>query len=140
MRSVGLVPSLALLAGVVGGIHLPLEPAVALLPTAAASVAAGVAWYAGRDRLLMGLLVVGFAAAGAALGVDAREKSLRSSLREVLHAAIGGVRLDTLGPEGDHDPMLLRARLREDAARLDGYTSLRVDAIAVRPRDAWVDV
>jgi competence protein ComEC len=140
MRSVGLVPSLALLAGVVGGIQLPLEPALALFTAGAAAVAAGVAWRAARGRLVVGLLVIGFAAAGVALGGDARETALHPSLREVMHEAIGGVRLDTVGPEGDHDPMPLLGRLREDAARFEGYTSLRVATMAVRPHGTWVDV
>jgi competence protein ComEC len=140
MRSVGLVPSLALLAGVVGGIHLPVQPAIALAVAVVASVAAGVAWHLARDRLVVGALVVGFSAAGAALGAGARATALAPPLRDALHEAIGNVHLDTLGPEGDHDPMLFRGRLRDDAALLDGYVSLRLAAIAVRPRDAWGDV
>jgi competence protein ComEC len=140
MRSVALVPALTLLAGVVGGIRLPLAPAVALIAAATAVVAAAVAWREACDRLVVGFLVVGFVAAGAALGAHEREMALEPSLREVLHEAIGGVRLDTLGPEGDHDPIPFVGRLREDAALFDGYISLRVDAIAVRRRDAWLAV
>ncbi len=75
--------------------------------------------------------------AGAALASDAREHALDSSIRQILNREFGGFLIESIGPAGRHDPLRSRAVLVEDASRRDGFTSLRVEVVAVQLRGAW---
>jgi competence protein ComEC len=129
--SVGLLPAVPLVVGAAGGVGLLLGAAAPVWALLCLYAAATAAWRLRRDRLCAAMLVGAFLAAGWALGADARRGALAPSLRIVLDRELGGVLIDSLGPEGDHDPMRLRARLEEDAGLFDGYVSLRVGAIAL---------
>jgi competence protein ComEC len=131
VRVVGLLPAIPLIAGAVCGIASPVEahPCVWVLLCVYAAVLA--AWWSGRDRACALALTAAFLAAGTALGASARSRALDTPLRAVLDEAIGGVRIESLGPEGDHDPVLLRAVLLEDAAVFEDYASLRAEALTL---------
>jgi competence protein ComEC len=83
------------------------------------------------------LLWVAFATAGAALAADSRERAFYPTLRAVLSTAFDGFLIDSLGPEADHDPLMVRAVLTEDAALREGFVSLRVWVAAVSLRGQW---
>ena len=103
----------------------------------------GVAWCAWRRRRAMpacAALALGFAAAGAALGADARERALHASIRAALEAAVGGFAIETPGPAAAHDPVRTRLRPLEDAALRDGFVSLRARATAIRIDGRWKPV
>ena len=74
-------------------------------------------------------IAFGFLASGAALAVDARERALHSSIRQLLNQQFGGFLIDSIGPACRHDPLLSRALLVEDASRGDGFVSLRADIV-----------
>ena len=122
MRVVALLPAAAVGAGVVVGfvVSWPRAFAWALCLSA---VTAGVAWVWRRDAVATTALAVGFASAGPVLALHAQNAALHPKLRVVLHEAIGGVALDTLGPPGRHDPVPTRALILEDAAPRDGFVS-----------------
>jgi competence protein ComEC len=137
MLSVALVPAVALIAGAVGAIFSdwPLNMCAWLLPVSCA--AAGVAWRRRARAFTLLVLIGGFVIAGAVLGGAARERALHSSLRAFLAEAFGGFAIETLGPEGDHDPLPVRAVLTEDAADRQDFVSLRALVTAVFLRGQW---
>ena len=137
VRTVGLLPGLAIIAG---SVCVPLlgsraQMLVWLLPVLV--VASAVAWSRGAARLATACLVLGFAVCSVVLGARAAEEALHPSLRVLLDREIGGFDLTELGLERDHDPILVRAILTEDASPRDGYVSLRADIAALRIRGAW---
>jgi competence protein ComEC len=140
MRTVGLLPGLAIIAGAV------CAPAIGsisdwllwLLPVVV--VASAVAWQLGATRQTTVLLVVGFWSCSVVLTAHATEQALRPSLRALLDREVGGFDIDELGPEADHDPILTRAVLTEDASPRDGYVSLRVAVTGIQIRDVWQTV
>jgi competence protein ComEC len=138
--SIGLLVALPLIAGV----SLAVAARVPALPwgwvSVAFYVAAVASWHVNCRRACAVLAAAVALVAGAALGADAERVATTPSLRDVLDDAIGGVRLTSLGPEGDHDPLLLRATLVEDAGVMDDFASLRAAARAVRVEGRWRDV
>jgi competence protein ComEC len=138
--SVGLLLALPLIAGVSLGVAAPIPPVPCAWVALGLYVAAAAAWSVNRHRTCAVLAGAVALAAGAGLGGDAERSAVRPSLRDVLDRAIGGVRLDSLGPEGDHDPVLLRATLAEDAGVMEDSASLRVTARALRIDGRWCDV
>jgi competence protein ComEC len=100
-------------------------------------VASGVTWHRGASRATVAFVIVGFWACSVVLAARAAEQALYPSLRRVLDREIGGFDISTLGPEGDHDPILTRATLVEDASPRDGYVSLRVRVTALRIGAVW---
>jgi competence protein ComEC len=139
VRAIGLVPTLSIIAGAVCAPLVPHAAAMAWLVPAlvAASI---VGWWRSYTALTLACLVAGFWACAVVLTVHAEERAFRPSLRTVLDHAIGGFDISTPGPEGDHDPVLTRARLLEDASPRDGYVSLRLRATALRIGEVWHEV
>ena len=140
VRVVGLLPGLAIIVGAAGA---PALGGVAgllvwMLPILVVAAAAG--WRRGARRLTVAALVLGFWACSVVLATRAAEQALHPSLRVLLDREVGGFDIAELGPERDHDPILARAMLVEDASPRDGYVSLRVEVNALWIRDAWQPV
>jgi competence protein ComEC len=137
VASVGALPALSLVAGVLAGLAGPWNATPWLL---CAGITLGVAllgWVRGRSGLASAALAVGFAMCGAANAAHARDQALDTPLRERLDAEFGGFALPSLGPGGAHPPLPTRALIVEDAALRDGFASLRVRVLAVRVGDMW---
>ena len=137
VRVVGLLPGLAIIVGaasapVLGGVVWLL---VWLLPLLV--VAAGVGWRCRAARVTAAALVLGFWACSVVLAARAAEQALHPSLRVLLDREVGGFDIAELGPERDHDPILARAILAEDASPRDGFVSLRADVDALWIRGSW---
>ena len=139
MHSVGIVPALSLIAGVITGLFMPWGAPAFLVPMVGAGVLGTVAWARGWTWPTNAALVAGFVACGAANAAHARERALDPPLRQVLNAEFGGFALASLGPAGEHAPVTTRARLAEDGVGRDGFASLRVEVLAVHLRGAWHD-
>jgi competence protein ComEC len=133
------LPALALLAGAVLGTFTQLSTRAILpvLPVLCAALA--VAWWrrAPAPAFLFALCTFGVAAS--ILAAEEREHALHSSLRATLDEAVGNFLIDSRGPENGHDPLRMRAVLREDASIHDDYVSLRADVVAVQLRSQWRD-
>jgi competence protein ComEC len=141
MRSVGLLPGLGLVAGAAAGVQMSAStPHVPLLVAPCALAIAVLAWACRAPRVTCAALLAGFFAVAFAIAADARDRALYTSLRAVLDAAFGGFSIDSIGPEGPHDPLPLRAVLLQDAAVEDDIVSLRARAVALRVAGAWVAV
>jgi competence protein ComEC len=140
VTSAAAYPALALVIGAsCGGLLDPPDDLLRVL-LALTCVAAVVGWRRHRPPGTLAAMVAGFFCAGVLLGAHARDEALESSLRRVLDAEFGGFGVDGVGPEGDHDPVLTRGILLEDAAARDGYVSLRLRATAVELRSRWLPV
>jgi competence protein ComEC len=139
MSSVGLLLAVPLLIGVATGVATAWarDTTVLVLVLPGLCVTGGVAWCRGHGWLCTATLVLGFAIAGCTLGVDARTLALGGSLRAALDGEIGGMSIDSLGPEGDHDPVMVRARLVEDAGVFEDFASLRVRIVALKLGESW---
>lgn len=137
VRSLGVLPGLLLLAGalVARSGALPVSPPT-WLPLAAAGTAA-LGWRYRRPWIVVIAVAAGLAASTAIIGVRTRQEAIASSLRLVLDERVGGFRIGTPGPAGDHDPMLVRALLREDAASVNGVVSLRLQVRALLLDGRW---
>ena len=124
-------PALAVLAGAAAGAStdLTVRSALPALPLVWLMAAAAVRCHAHWAGIAF--IVIGFGLCGALLAADAREAAIDTPLRNVLDERIGHFLIDDLGPENDHDPMPVRARLLEDAALREDYVSLRARVMAV---------
>ena len=69
----------------------------------------------------VGLLIAGFASAGAVLAADARQHALGPSLRAELDAVFGGFLIDTVGPGAEHDPVRVRNTAEYSVRARRGY-------------------
>ena len=116
VAAVGLLPALSLLIGASLGLNARSMRGHArgcCCQPACAPLCSG----GGVRRLLRRRAIAfGFLMGGAALTVDARERALHSSIRQLLNEQFGGFLIDSIGPAGRHDPLLSRAVLVEDAA------------------------
>ena len=137
MRSAGLLLAVPLIAGVSIAVTCGIPAMPCAWMALVFHVAAAASWCANRWRLCAGCAAAVSLAAGAALGANAEAAALAPSLRAVLDRAVGGVVLESPGPEGDHDPLLLRATLVEDAGVMADFASLRVAARALRIDGRW---
>lgn len=131
VRSVALLPSIAVLAGVWAGIGIerPLLHGEACL--VAVWIAAVVAWATRHGRAALLATTLGYAIAGVALGSDAAARALAPSIRATLEREVGGFALTTSGPALPHEPFTIRARLVEDASTVDALVSMRVELEAI---------
>jgi len=137
VRVVGLVPALSIIGGAVCARMLGAGACLLLWLLPVLLVASVVAWRRHANRATVAYLVLGLWACSVVLTSRAADQALHPSLRRVLDREIGGFDISTLGPEGDHDPILTRAMLAEDASPRDGYVSLRVRVIALRIGPVW---
>ena len=140
MRSVGVLPAVALVSGTAVGVQTSIVGHESFIVAACALAVALAAWCARRPRVTMAALLVGFFAAAVVIGADARDRALHTTLRAALDAEYGGFAIDTIDVAGDHDPLLLRAIVTEDAAAGGQVVSVRVRASALRVRGAWIPV
>ena len=135
-------PALALLAGAATGAStdLAFRSALPALPVLWLIAAAAVRFHVHSVSVVS--IAAGFGLCGALLAAHAREAAIHTPLRNVLDERIGHFLIDDLGPENDHDPMPVRARLLEDAALREDYVSLRARVVAIgvdaRPADGMV--
>ena len=125
-----LFPALALLAGAVvaASADASFRSALPLLPVVWG--AGALCWWRRFHTSTTAFTVIGFGLCGLLLAAHARERAVHSPLRNLLEERVGGFLIESLGPEADHDPIPIRARLLEDAAVRDGYVSLRADVMA----------
>jgi competence protein ComEC len=137
VASVGLLPALSLVAGVVAGLAWPWTSGALLVPAVALLLLAAVGYVRGWRHVTVAALVAGFAACGAANAAHARDQALDTPLRRLLDAEFGGFALAELGPGGRHDPVLVRARILEDAAARDGYVSVHLELFELQLRGRW---
>ena len=135
--SVGLLPGIALIAGAACAPALSGSPGALVWLPALLWGLSFAAWRRHASALTSAALALAFWTCGAILAADAREPALHPSLRTALDREFGGFAIDGLGPEGDHDPILARAVLIEDASPRDGFVSLRTRVTAVRLRTVW---
>jgi competence protein ComEC len=135
--TVGLLPALALAAGAACGTFAGGACLAALwgLPTLCA--AAIISWRRQAVLLTAASLAVAFSAAGAVLAATARERALHPSLRILLDEAFGGFSIAEIGPEGDHDPLVSRAVLIEDAAAREDFVALRARVTGISIGEHW---
>lgn len=116
MRSIALLPSVALLAGICAGIAweslTPYAPALLVV----LFVTAAVAWVWDHPAIVLSALTAAYVLAGVQLGASAARAALDPPVRSVLD---------------DEEPITLRARLVEDAAIRDFGASIRAEAEAV---------
>src|SRR5262245_7393786 len=137
VRSVGLLPALALIAGALATLGFELDANRVLWAVLAGSGTAVPAWCVHARRTTVLTLVLGFFAAGALLSADAREHALQTTLRARLESRFGGFLVTSAGPEGEHPPIPVRAVLVEDATPRDSYISLRVQVVAIKLSGEW---
>jgi competence protein ComEC len=140
MSVVAVLPALSIVGG---ALCAPLLGASAtwllwLLPILLLSSA--VAWRVDDGHVTVACLTLGFFLASVVLTASALKLALHPSLRQVLEREAGGFDISTLGPQGDHDPIVARALLIEDASPRDGYVSLRVAVAALRLNERWQPV
>jgi competence protein ComEC len=137
VRSVALLPSIALLAGTLCGAEWGAHPPAGAVLCVGLWAAAALAWVRRCSRAAIVSTTLGYVVAGAMLGAAAADAALRPSLRAVLDTEYGGFVLDTSGPPGPHDPVLARVRLLEDAAVREFGVSLDAKVEAVLLRHEW---
>jgi competence protein ComEC len=140
VAAIGLLPALSLLVGATLGLKTSLNAwtyASALLLTC---IGAFACWWCRSPRGTLVAVLAGFLAGGAALAVNARERALHSSVRQILNGEFGGFLIESIGPAGRHDPLPSRVVLVEDASPRDGFVTLRAEIIAVQLQGAWQPV
>ena len=135
-----LFPALALLSGAVAGTSIDASFRLALPALPLLCVAAGVAWRRDATSIAFALTLCGLACGGAALAADSREHALHSTLRAALDGRFGQFLIEGLGPEGDHESLMIRAVLLEDASIRDDYVSLRANVVGVANGADWTRV
>jgi competence protein ComEC len=105
-----------------------------MLPVCACAL---VLWRRRATIAATSVIAFGFLISGQALTVDASDRALHSSIRQVLNQEFGGFLIESIGPGGRHDPVPTRAVLVEDASPRDGFVSLRARVASVRLRGVW---
>ena len=100
-------------------------------------IASVLAWRYHLSRATVACITLGFWVSSVVLTSSAVDRARHPSLRQFLDREVGGFDISTLGPEADHDPILARAVLIEDASPREGYISLRVEVTALRLKAAW---
>ena len=122
---------MALLAGVCAGIWWARTVPGGTAALAGLWVAAAVAWAWRSQAAAAMALGAAYLLAGALLGAHAAREALDPPLRAALDEAFGGFRLETPGPPGVHDPVLVRARLLEDGVPREFGVSARATIVAI---------
>ena len=137
MPTVAALPALALILGAVAATVAGSSFGFVIWALPPCCAAAIVAWRRRATLPTVGLLIAGFASAGAVLAADARQHALGPSLRAELDAVFAGFLIDTVGPGAEHDPVRVRAVLTEDAAARDAFVSLRARVVEVGLPGGW---
>ena len=134
---VGVFPALAIVGGALCAPALGTAAAslVWLLPLLL--LASAIGWRYDVGRATLACITIGFWVSSVVLTSNAVERALHPSLRQLLEREIGGFEISTLGPERDHEPILVRALLIEDASPREGYVSLRVQITALQLGEGW---
>lgn len=88
-------------------------------------------------RITIACLVAGFWACAVVSGLHAADRARHPLLRAVLDREVGGFDISTIGPGRDHEPILTRAELIEDASPRDGFVSLRLEVSELQIRGTW---
>ncbi len=137
MVPIGLAPALAFVAGAVVGALADVAAHRLLWGIPVLAGVAAVLRWSERERASFAAIAVAFAACGAVLAADAREKALYPPIRSLLDRHAPGFTIDTPGPPAPLDPVTIRIRLAEDAAPADQVTTLRARLHAVRLDGRW---
>ena len=137
MPVVGVVPALAIVGGALCAPALATSAASLLWFLPVLLLASVIAWHYDVGRATIACITLGFWLSSVVLTSSASERALHPSLRQLLDREIGGFEISTLGPERDHEPILVRAVLIEDASPREGYVSLRVQITALRLGERW---
>ena len=137
MSVVGICPALAIVGGALCALVFGdgAQWLLWLLPVLL--LASVIAWHYDVSRVTLACITLGFWVSSVVLTSTAIDRAMHPSLRQLLDRAIGGFDIATLGPERDHEPILVRAVLVEDASPREGYVSLRLEAIALRLGESW---
>ena len=137
MRVVGVFPALAIVGGALSASVS--GPATAwllwLLPVLL--LASAIAWHYDASRATIACVTLGFCVSSIVLTSSALDRARHPSLRQILDREIGGFEISTVGPDRDHEPVLVRAVLVEDASPREGYVSLRLEITALRLDKNW---
>jgi competence protein ComEC len=137
VRTVGLLPALALIAGILCSPLLGVHGALLVWLLPIFLVASVAAWHFRGERVTVACVTLGFWSCGVILTSTALDRARHPSVRDMLDRDVGGFDISGFGPAHDHDPILSRAVLLEDASPRDGYVSLRLRVTALRVAGAW---
>jgi competence protein ComEC len=137
MPVVGVFPALAIVGGALCAPAFGTAAASLLWLLPVLLLASVIAWLYDVGRATLACITLGFWVSSVVLTSNALERALHPSLRQLLEREIGGFEISTLGPERDHEPILVRAVLIEDASPREGYVSLRVQITALQLGERW---
>jgi competence protein ComEC len=137
MPVVGILPALSIIGGALCAPILGVAAKWLLWLLPALLVASVIAWRYSVSRATVACLTLGFWVSSVVLTSSALDRARHPVLRQFLEREFGGFEISSLGPEADHDPILARAVLIEDASPREGYVSLHVEVTALRLMDAW---
>jgi predicted membrane metal-binding protein len=137
MLAVGALPALSIIGGALCAPILGTASAWLLWLLPVLLLASVIAWRCDVRRATVACVTLGFWVSSVILTSSALDHARHPSLRQFLERAVGGFEISSLGPEGDHDPILARAVLIEDASPREGYVSLRVEIMALHVDDRW---
>ena len=133
-------PAFALVLGAASGASFDIDARAVALLLPSVALAAILAYWRTWPRTTVVLLGWAFGLSGLALSSHDRAAALRTPLRTVLDASVGGFDLAGPGPPPAHALIRLRAVLVDDAAPADGVVTLRVRALAVCLDAVWHEV
>ena len=139
MPPIGVLPSLALVAGAAAGSALDLPPCCVVgigIGIGMAACAAAIWWRRGRVAAYPSVLAACWCA-GALLAADARERAIHTPLRTVLNGQSPGFEIESVAVPREQDPVATRGVMLEDASRSELFTSLRVSVTDVRLSGRW---
>src|SRR5215204_3778852 len=137
MPAVGALPALSIIGGALCAPMLGAAATWLLWLPPMLLLASVIAWHCEVSRVTIACLTLGFWVSSVILTSSALDRTRHPSLRQFLDREVGGFEISSLGPEGDHDPILARAVLIEDASPREGYVSLRVEIMALRLDGHW---
>lgn len=137
MRSVALIPSIAILAGVYTGIAWADAVPLAMPGVVCAWIVAAFAWSRGASTLTLVAATAGYALAGLILGAASAREALNPHLRNVLHRRFGGFQLAAHGPGGSHEPLTTHMRILEDAAPTPFGVTVRAEVETIELAGEW---
>lgn len=133
MRSLPLVLTAALVAGLAGGVLVDLRSlAVPALAAACGWVIAFLAFRRSLSQVQLGAMVLSSVGAGWLLGAGAVDRALNPPLRVLLEQRFGGFAIDATDDSRLEEPIVIEGRLRADAAPTESGALLRIAVERVR--------